>query len=227
MIAAIKDTVRPIVHAAEARLTAPRYYYKDGVAYPALVHPYNKTWQCERQVEVPEALHLIDGYRHVLEVGNVLGHYVKPSHAVIDKYEQAPGVLNKDIMDFRAGQQYDAVVAVSTLEHIGFDEEEYARQNGREATPHHYTPVQIVDHLKGMVRPGGRLVMTTSLGYNPAWDDAVLHGLVGTCDTFYRKVGGVWHSCSAGLVDVVPYRPGVVGWASALWIGIYDKESKS
>jgi hypothetical protein len=77
MIATLKQIARPFVHAAEARLTPPRYYYKDGKALPALVHPYNKTWQCERQVEVPEALALIRGYRGVLEVGNTLGHYVR------------------------------------------------------------------------------------------------------------------------------------------------------
>ena len=36
----------------------------------------------------------------MLEVGNVLRHY-RPQldHLVVDKYEHAPGVLNRDVLD--------------------------------------------------------------------------------------------------------------------------------
>ena len=59
----------------------------------------------------------------MLEVGNVLGHYVPVEHLVVDKYEQAPGVLNDDVADLDLGRQFDLVLAVSTLEHVGLDEE--------------------------------------------------------------------------------------------------------
>ena len=65
----------------------------DGARLPYFVHDYHYTWLNERAVEVALALDLLE--RHpgasVLEVGNVLGHYVPFEHTVVDKYEQAAG----------------------------------------------------------------------------------------------------------------------------------------
>jgi hypothetical protein len=120
---------------------------------------------------------------------------------------------------------YDAVVAVSTLEHIGFDEEDYARQHGLDATPHYYSPEAIIHHLKTLLYPGGRLVVTTSLGYNPAWDDAIMGDMLGMDNTYYRRLSDGWHTCRRDELTITPmgnkWRP---GWATALWIGVYDKE---
>jgi hypothetical protein len=38
---------------------------------------------------------------------------------VLDKYEQAPGVINEDVVSFSPPQKYDLIVSVSTLEHVG------------------------------------------------------------------------------------------------------------
>ena len=35
----------------------------------------------------------------VLEVGNVLSHYRAQRHVVVDKYEEAPGILNRDVLE--------------------------------------------------------------------------------------------------------------------------------
>ena len=71
------------------------------------MHDYHYTWLNERAVEVALALDLLE--RHpgasVLEVGNVLGHYVPFEHTVVDKYEQAPGVLNEDVADLDLGRR--------------------------------------------------------------------------------------------------------------------------
>ena len=76
-------------------------------------------------MEVPVAQAFVD--RHppdrVLEVGNVLSHYRPQQHVVVDKYEQAAGVLNRDVIDLSDLGDFDLIVAVSTLEHVGLDEE--------------------------------------------------------------------------------------------------------
>jgi hypothetical protein len=42
---------------------------------------------------------------------------------VADKYEVSPGVINKDIVEFVPPQKYDLIVSISTLEHVGWNEQ--------------------------------------------------------------------------------------------------------
>ncbi|MBH0190215.1 MAG: hypothetical protein HP492_00290, partial [Nitrospira sp.] len=96
-----------------------------GREYDYLYHPYNRTWKNERGVEIPifrELLLQHEGKR-VLEVGNVLSHYFPIQHDVVDKYEVSPGVINKDIVGFLPQQTYHLIVSISTLEHVGWDEQ--------------------------------------------------------------------------------------------------------
>ena len=120
----------------------------DGGRLPYFVHAYHYTWLNERAVEVALALDLLE--RHpgasVLEVGNVLGHYTPFEHTVVDKYEQAPGVLNADVADLDLGRQFDLVLAISTLEHVGLDED--VRDDDK--------PLRALERLRAHVAPGGR-----------------------------------------------------------------------
>ena len=43
----------------------------------------------------------------LLEIGNVLSHYFKWDHDVVDKYEKVEGVINEDVVDFRPSKKYD------------------------------------------------------------------------------------------------------------------------
>ena len=58
----------------------------------------------------------------VLEVGNVLSWYGPVHHDVLDKYEVTSGVINQDVVDFVPRHQYNVIVAISTIEHVGWDE---------------------------------------------------------------------------------------------------------
>ena len=63
----------------------------------------------ERAVEVPVAQALVDRHApdRVLEIGNVLSHYRPQQHVVVDKYEQAAGVLNRDVLDLGGLGRFD------------------------------------------------------------------------------------------------------------------------
>jgi SAM-dependent methyltransferase len=141
----------------------------DGESYAYLFHRYKATWLTERAVEVPVVQRLVDREPgRVLEVGNVLSHYRAQRHLVVDKYEQAPGIMNRDVLDLDDLGQFELVVAISTLEHVGWDEEPRRPQAALEA----------VSALRERVAPGGRLVLTHPVGYNPRLDDALSSGAV-------------------------------------------------
>jgi SAM-dependent methyltransferase len=141
----------------------------DGESYPYLFHRYKATWLTERAVEVPVVQRLVDREPgRVLEVGNVLSHYRAERHLVVDKYEQAPGIMNRDVLALDDLGQFELVVAISTLEHVGWDEEPRRPQAALEA----------VSALRERVAPGGRLVLTHPVGYNPHLDDALSSGAV-------------------------------------------------
>lgn len=59
----------------------------------------------------------------MLEVGNVLSHYFPIHHDIVDKYEVCPGVINQDIADFLPQEKYDLILSISTVEHVGWDEQ--------------------------------------------------------------------------------------------------------
>jgi SAM-dependent methyltransferase len=143
-----------------------------GDDYPYLYHRHKFTWLTERAVEVPIAQAVVERHRgaRILEVGNVLSHYRPVEHIVADKYERAPGVVNRDVLDLGGLGEFDLVLAVSTLEHVGRDEE--PRDPGK--------AVQAVHALRSLLAPGGRLVMTVPVGYHLGLDAALRDGGLAT-----------------------------------------------
>ena len=95
-----------------------------GLSHEYFYNSYNFTWCNERIVEVPIIMRFIEeaGNKRILEVGNVLSHYVAHDHDVVDKYERSSMIINEDIAHFRSEKPYDLIVSISTLEHIGWDE---------------------------------------------------------------------------------------------------------
>lgn len=131
-------------------------------------HRYNMTWAGERCIEIPIARSYLDQYsgKRVLEVGNVLSHYFPVSHDVLDKFEKGPGIINEDIIGFSPSKQYDLILSISTFEHIGYDDEveESSRQKIQSA---------IEACTKKLLAPGGKLVITVPVGYNPELDQMI------------------------------------------------------
>ncbi len=106
--------------------------------------------------------------RNILEVGNVLSHYFSVSHDILDKYEKADGVINKDVVDFRSKKRYDLIVSISTLEHVGWDEE------ARDPTKILYA----IQNLKNLFASRSKIVVTLPLGYNPDMDKLLREGKI-------------------------------------------------
>jgi SAM-dependent methyltransferase len=143
------------------------FHYGAG-RYPYMYARYKRSWLTERAVEVPVIGALVDREprARVLELGHVLGHYRPIAHTVVDKYERAPGVLNRDVLELDGLGRFDLIVAISTLEHVGWDEA--PRDPGK--------AVQAVAALRSLLAPGGRLELTVPVGYNPAFDAALREG---------------------------------------------------
>jgi SAM-dependent methyltransferase len=144
----------------------------DGRDVPYLYHRYNSTWLNERAVEVPLTAAVLaeaGPSARVLEIGNVMAHYQPIQHTVVDRYEQAPGVLNVDVVDIDLPGPFDLIVAVSTLEHVGFDED--VRDPDK--------PARAIAHLTSLLAPGGRLWITIPVGYNPDLDRGARDGSLG------------------------------------------------
>jgi SAM-dependent methyltransferase len=133
----------------------------------------------------------------VLEIGNVLSHYRPQEHRVVDKYEQAPGVLNRDVLDLGGLGQFDLIVAISTLEHVGWDET--PRDPAKAA--------RAVSLLRSLLTPGGLLAISVPVGYNAAFDAALRSGEVPLDRALaLRRAGGTrWQEITPAAVWSVPY----------------------
>lgn len=209
---------REVSYRVAAARRRGRTFDFDGRRLEYLLHPYNVTWDNERTVEVPICWYFLS--RHgtsgpVLEVGNVLNHYRPFPHDVVDKYERASGVANVDIVDFSTDVRYEAIVTVSTLEHVGWDEE-----------PRDPSKVlRAVERLQSLLRPGGVLLYTIPLGYNPRLDDLLrVGGLPSTQTIWMQRVSkdNRWVEAPSGALGAVrygtPYRS-----ANGLVVGIVER----
>ena len=119
--------------------------------YSYFFHKYNLAWRNERAVEVSiiwRAVKVHQGQK-ILEVGNVLSHYFPVNHDICDKHEKAKGVINQDIINFQPASKYDLIVSISTLEHVGWDE------NPRE----HMAILKAIENLKELLAPEGNYLL--------------------------------------------------------------------
>ncbi len=135
--------------------------------YRYFINKNNHTWRSERAVEIPIIYEMVKKYRgkNILEVGNVLSRYFPVNHKIIDKYEKADNITNIDVVDFQTSKKYDFIFAISTLEHVGWDE-----------IPKSSTKIlDAIENLQKLINTGGRIVITLPLGQNPYLDSLLLH----------------------------------------------------
>ena len=140
-----------------------------GVELPYLRHMYNLTFFNERAVEVPIAHWWLAQRPHLeevgVEVGNVLSHYSRRNHLVMDLneppawYQELSGqpYLNADILEVRENTRTPWIVSLSTIEHTE-------------------NPLYALSVMKAMVVDGGRLLCTFPTGVRPELDEWLMDG---------------------------------------------------
>jgi dolichol-phosphate mannosyltransferase len=158
--------------------------------YNYFYHIYNCTCLNERAVEVPIVWEMAREYKNkkVLEIGNVLSHYFNFPHDIIDKYELADGVINQDVVDFNPSHKYDLIVSISTLEHVGWDEDVKDPEK----------ILLAIDNLKKCLSERGKMIITFCLGYNPETDKLLEGDKLGfTAQYFLKKISrDEWVECA-------------------------------
>ena len=149
-------------------LRSNRRFEFNGKDYPYFFNTYNFSWENERTVEVPIILDQIREFRgkEILEVGNVLSHYLSFKHDILDKYEVASGVINEDVVSFNPKKKYDLIVSISTLEHVGWDE------HPKQEDKFDYA----IKNLKKLCKSNGKIVVTIPLGHNGYIDNLLMSG---------------------------------------------------
>ncbi|MBU4246198.1 MAG: hypothetical protein ABIF85_03885 [Nanoarchaeota archaeon] len=145
--------------------TSGKTFEINGKQYPYFYHIHNVTWKNERAVELSVALESLKKYegKKILEIGNVLSHYIPITHDVVDKYEIADGVINEDVVDYKPSKKYDLILSISTMEHVGWDEEPKDPNKIPRA----------IENLKKCLSPGGAIIVTMPLGENPYLDELI------------------------------------------------------
>lgn len=168
-------------------------------------HPYNDTIRNERAIELAVASDWLPG-GDGLEVGNVLSHYGITGHRVVDRFEQAPNVENIDVLDTTGS--FDWIVTISTLEHVGHDHEPRDPDAAEAA----------LGHLRSLLNPVGRMLVTVPMGYHPHFDQFLLGG-AGT----HRAATLVRHGSSWRQTRTLTAKPygATTPWAESVWIGEY------
>ncbi len=136
--------------------------------YSYFIHPYNYTWRNERAIEIPIIKKILEENSglEILEIGNVMSHYIDINHDVLDKYEKSPGVINRDIVNFKSRKKYDLIISVSTFEHVGWDED----------IKDFKKILRSIYNLKKMLKKNGRIIFTHPLGYNFYMDEYIKNG---------------------------------------------------
>jgi SAM-dependent methyltransferase len=179
------------------------------------------SWRNERSVEIPIVLKTVSetSSGKILEVGNVLSHYFNFPHDIVDKYETANGLINQDIVDFQAEKKYDLIVSISTLEHVGWDEE--IRDPAK--------ILRAIENLKNCLAPGGKLIVTLPLGLNRYLDELLRNGKINfTIQGLLKRIskGNDWVETDWPTSEKMKYGCPFL-WANALFVGIYQKSAST
>ncbi len=164
----------------------------------------------ERAVEIPYALEFLraNQKKKVLEVGNVMQGYTQidvKNHKVIDKYEKGKNVTNTDIIGLKDVKKYDVVLSISTMEHVGYDEPK--KERGK-------TTSAMIKMAKAL-KPGGIMLITVPLGYNPEIDDVVKKNKIKFYEMHFMKRVSALNSWAETTLEDALGRQYGVRWPAA------------
>jgi len=129
----------------------------------------------ERAVEIPIAFNFlatINKPSSILEVGNVLSHYENhlsetlgiTSRRIVDKFEVELGVDNEDLMNLPSEEKYDAIVSLSTVEHIGQKGDPSGGYGEQQENRDLEGPLKAIAKIYDLLAPDGKAVITVPFG---------------------------------------------------------------
>ena len=133
------------------------------ISYLRPLNFFNSLRIGERVVEIPiiQYLYMKEKPANVLEIGNVTSQWFHiPNLRIVDKYEIGENIINEDIDTFESNNKYDMIISISTIEHIGFDEEHKDPDK----------PFRVINKLVTLLKEHGTLIITVPLNYNPSMD---------------------------------------------------------
>lgn len=147
--------------------------------YKYFFNRYNFTWRNERAIEIPIILGYLGRDKgEVLEIGNVLSHYIPVNHDIVDKYEKDINVINKDAETFKSKKKYKLIISISTIEHIGWDGKEKKDKLKIE---------RVIKNLKSLLARNGTIIFTSPVGYNPFLDNIIKKNKIKYSAVYYCK----------------------------------------
>lgn len=182
-------------------LARPARFPFRGESLELFYHRYNTTWVNERAIEIPIARRFLEGRTgRTLEIGNVMGHYGPAGWDVVDRFERGGRVINCDALSFQPEAPYKTVLSISTIEHIGHDDEDPDSEDRILAT--------LARLRDACLAPSGRLLVTAPLGYNPALDGLVFGERLGFDEqVFMKRVGRrTWREVPVGEAAGAKYN---------------------
>jgi SAM-dependent methyltransferase len=129
----------------------------------------------ERAVEIPIAFNFLADLNKpasVLEVGNVLSHYENhlsetlgiTSRRIVDKFEVELGVDNEDLMNLPSEEKYDAIVSLSTVEHIGQKGDPSGGYGEQAENRDLEAPLKAIAKIYDLLAPEGKALITVPFG---------------------------------------------------------------
>lgn len=182
------------------RIFRPKYFYFNGKNYLYYSGRYTFSWRNERTVEIPVVMEEIlkNRKKNILEIGNVIEHHFPFPHDIIDKYEKSKNVINEDVVDFKLNKKYDLIFSISTMEHVGWDEDVKDSDKIKKS----------ILNLKKHLRKGGKIMITVPTGYNPHLDRLFLKDDIFNDVCFFRRgFFNTWKQTS--LNKIKKYRYGL------------------
>lgn len=175
-------------------------FFFNGKQYNYFYGHYFYAWATERTIEIPIFSDIVSHYKGklILEIGNVLSHHQSIDHRVVDKYEKGEGVINADIVDFKLPTKFDLIISISTLEHVGWDEQP---KDPRKI-------VMAIDNIRSLLSESGEFWMTIPLGYNKYLEGLLIHGGIDLSAIYFMKRisrDNSWIECPWNQVKSVRY----------------------
>jgi hypothetical protein len=129
----------------------------------------------ERAVEIPIAFNFLANIQkpaNILEVGNTLSNYENSlsetlgirERRIVDKFESELGVDNEDLMNLPSEEKYDAILSISTVEHIGQNVDPSGGYGEQLIERDLEAPLKAIAKIYDLLAPDGKALISVPFG---------------------------------------------------------------